>query len=84
MFSISLMVCVEKNENTSNLTQQSISKNYPQGSYLAHTQGKKHQINLARRQQREKEQKAVLIRIVSKFSIISSGMCQRKSVFINS
>ena len=26
-----------------------------EGSYLAHTQGKKHQINLARRAQREKE-----------------------------
>ena len=27
-----------------------------EGSYLAHTQGKKHQVNLARRQQREKQQ----------------------------
>ena len=26
-----------------------------EGSYLAHTQGKKHQVNLARRQQREKQ-----------------------------
>merc|ERR550537_522419 len=31
-----------------------------EGSYLAHTQGKKHQVNLARRAQKEKQEAVVM------------------------